>query len=295
MAARVLGGEEGHAVYTAESTYGTTPVEATWLWLGIIQEIGPAIDPSLMRMGGCGSRYVQYLKHGLRKVDLSLEYLYQNKNFLDAINQGLPTGSGQPLSIEVYWNDPNGGAIEFGMVHKGCLLNTLDISGRIIAGDDMEVRVRTGIMCQDVAVAATHHSTYPDEYPSDPATVPKLTSDCKIEIGGVEMTDLFDFNFRVRNNLKRYPVIRTSNGKLLKWLLGRQFQVELEVVTYLTTKTYLDGLLADWSGEVKLYVGGELFTISGCSYERIGVPTRLEAETPQRFSFVGKSYALTTP
>lgn len=291
MSKRPMGGEEGHAVYIDETTYGVTPTNPSFLWIGIIQDIDPGIDPSLLRLRGCGSRYLQYLLDGLRKVDLRIAYLYQNKGFLNAIMQGLPTGSGQPLSIETYWVNPGGGALEVSMLHKGCLLNEVKVSGHVITGEDMEILVETSIIAQNVVVGSTHPTGA--SYPSDPGTIPKLGSDVKIEINSTELTDIYDFSFNIRNNLKRYPVIRATDGNLLKWLLGRGFEVNIEMVGYLTDTSYLAGLISDVEKDIKFTIGTDIYTFADCHYSGIREPTKVLSETPQRLSWSGKSLAIT--
>jgi hypothetical protein len=289
-----IGGEEANVVYMAESVYGVLPAAPrTWLWIGVIDSVEPSLDPSLLKLRGAGSRYVAYLKQGLRKVDLKLSYLYQDKGFLNAIMQGLPVGSGMPLSVEVFWNKITDGTVQVSLVHTGFLQDQVSISGKVVSGEDTEVMVAVQGMAQDVDLRTTH-PTGTNNYPAPPVTAPKLTSDCSIEIPTASPLEVFsEFNLTIKNNLKRHAVIRSTNGKLLKWLVGRGFEVELDLTGFLLNVDFLAGLKADWSGEITIRIGTDVYTLSGCSYDATSIPGKVQSETPEKVKFVAKSLAIT--
>jgi len=284
------GGEEAFAYYVNESSYGVTPANPAFQWIGILQNVEPAIDPSLIKLRGLGSRQLQYILAGLRKVNLKIDYAMQNKAFLNNIASGWPTGSGTPMSIEVYYISPATGNLDFNLLHKGCLLNKVAVKGSVLSGEDMEINVETEIIGQDVSVGTSHPTGA--TYAADPGTTPKRGSDVKIELATVEVTDIYEFTFSIVNNLKRYPVIRSTSGNLLKWLLGRQLELDIELTAYLTNKQYVEGLMADWSGEIKFTIGTDTYTFSGCKYASINLPTKVEAEVPQKLKFTAKSLAI---
>jgi hypothetical protein len=289
-----IGGEEANVVYMVESVYGVLPsAPRTWLWIGVIDSVEPSIDPSLLQMRGAGSRYASYLKQGLRKVDLKLTYLYQNKTFLSNIVTGLPLGSGVPFSAEVYWNKVTDGTVQVSLVHTGCLLDQVSISGKVVSGQDMEVMVDAQIIAQNVDPRTTH-PTGTNNYPTPPVTVPKLTSDCSIEIPTGGPLEVFsEFALTIKNNLKRHPVIRSTDGKLLKWLIGRGYEIELELTAFLLNTDFLTGLVGNWTGEITVRIGTDVYTLTGCSYDATSIPGKVQSETPEKIKFIAKSLAIT--
>jgi len=72
------GAHEAGIAYISESTYGETPATPDMIEIITAENVEPAINPSLIKVRGIGSRDYQFIRKGLRQVDVKLSYALQN-------------------------------------------------------------------------------------------------------------------------------------------------------------------------------------------------------------------------
>jgi len=68
------GAQETKVYYVAESSYGVLPTSPAMLGINV-EEHDPSIDPGLLKIYGVGSRDLQALYAGIRKVKLKLKHI----------------------------------------------------------------------------------------------------------------------------------------------------------------------------------------------------------------------------
>src|SRR3990170_4554643 len=118
----VFVGEEAKAYYVEEVTYGVTPATPAMLYIGVIQNIEPVIDPKNIIIRGIGSRTPRAIRKTVRAIDLSLVYIPQDWDFwLYALNQ-------KSVSLEVYYEK---GVSIISLNHKGAKIDKAKIEASI--------------------------------------------------------------------------------------------------------------------------------------------------------------------
>ena len=143
MASSVFVGEEARAYYVEEAQYGVTPSgtgQPAMKWIGIVQEVEPALDPRNIVIRGIGSRNVRAIRRGLRHVDLKIAYVPHNWTFFDYVT------SLKSMSVEVYYEKS---ASLISLNHKGCKIDRVKVD---VSLED-PVKIAADLIGQDVAFA----------------------------------------------------------------------------------------------------------------------------------------------
>jgi len=79
------GAHEAGVAYISEASYGETPATPDMIEISVVENVEPAINPSLIKIRGIGSRDYQFIRKGLRQVDVKLSYALQNILLLDFV------------------------------------------------------------------------------------------------------------------------------------------------------------------------------------------------------------------
>lgn len=98
------GAHEAGIAYISESSYGETPATPDMIEILTAENVDPAVSPSLIKIRSIGSRDVQFIRKGLRLVDIKFGYALQNIELLNFI---ATLGS---MSLEV-WYEKTGSII----------------------------------------------------------------------------------------------------------------------------------------------------------------------------------------
>jgi hypothetical protein len=198
MTTPVYGAHEAKTYYVEESTYGETPTEPSMVGLATATTVEPDLNPSLIKVRGTGSRGLQTIHQGLRQWGLKIAYNLPSDapiNFLQHI-QTLDS-----VTVEVVYEKPVG---IIDLLHTGCRFNTLTVECSI---EDL-VKATVELIGQDVAVVTAKISGA--SYAEHSGAIPYYESYIKKDTTTLERVT--DFRFMVENNLKRVPVIRTTDG-----------------------------------------------------------------------------------
>ena len=118
MSASVYGAHEAKAYYIEETTYGETPASPTMNGIGSIENVEPALNPSNIKVRGIGSRDLQFIKKGLRQVNLRVQYNPPSITFLEYVT------TLKSLSVEVFYEKTTG---IISLLHKGCRIDRLTV------------------------------------------------------------------------------------------------------------------------------------------------------------------------
>jgi len=273
----VYTGEEAKAYYVEEATYGQTPASPNMLYIGIIQNIEPAIDPKNIVIRGIGSRQPKAIRRTVRAVDLSLVYIPQDWDFW---NQSKLTSS---ISLEVFYEKTTG---IISLNHKGCKVDKAKVEVSI----EDPVKITMNLIGQDVASAAAKIGA---NYENESANAPITGSDCVIKKAGVEITRFSDFSFEVLYNLKRQPVIRSTIPYLIKALPERHQILQGSIKADFESKAELDDILADTEFTLAFEIGPagnkKIFTFGGCKWRGAKTPTKIEDLVAQNLEFEAKT------
>jgi len=281
MASSIFVGEEAEAYYVEEATYGVTPTNPAMLWIGVIQEVEPALDPRNIIIRGIGSRNVKAIRRGLRHVDLKLSYIPQDWDFLPY------TRNDKSLSIEVFY-EKTAGIISLN--HKGCKIDRFKIDGSI----EEPVKINADLIGQDVAVGtAKIGASYEDEPTANPIT----GSECVIKKGASEITRFSDFSLEIINNLKRQPVIRSTTPYIIKSLPWRHEVLQGSIRADFESKVEFDDTLGDTEFSLIFEIGPtgnkKTFTYGGCKWRSSKLPTKIEDTIAQNLEWEAKTLTIT--
>jgi len=277
MASSVYIGEESKAYYVEETTYGTTPTNPAMLYIGVIQEVEPALDPRNIVIRGVGSRNVKAIRRGLRHVDLKIVYVPQDWDFFAYVR------SLKSVSIEVFYEKAAG---VLSLNHKGCKVDRIKVD---VSVED-PVKVTADLIGQDLSVGTTKIGA---SYESEPAANPLTGNDCSVSKGGVEITRFSDFSFEIVNNLKRQPVIRSTTPYLIKSLPERHETLQGTIRADFESKAELDDILADTEFTLLFNISGKNFSFSGCKWRSSRLPTHIEDIVAQSLEWEARGLSIT--
>lgn len=275
MTTAVYGAHEAKAYYIEETTYGETPATPTMNGIGSVENVEPALNPSNIKVRGIGSRDLQFIKRGLRQVNLRIQYNPPDKAFLEYVT------SLKSLSVEVFYEKTSG---IISLLHKGCRIDRLTAECSV---EDL-LKVTAELMGQNVTIGTAKIGAL---YVPHEGAVAWYESYVKKATTTLERVS--DFRFVIANNLKRVPVIRTTNGYLLKYLTERHRQLSGEVTFDFESKEEFDDIINDTDFTLEFGLGSTNKAVfSNCKWENVSTPTRIEDLVALKAPFIAKSVAI---
>jgi len=275
----VYGAHEAKAYYVVESTYGETPTEPSMTGLATAENVEPNLNPGLIRVRGTGSRDLQTIRKGLRQVGLKIAYNLPSAAPIDFL---LHIQTLDSLSVEVVY-EKSSGIID--LLYTGCRFNSLTVECSV---EDL-VKATVELIGQDVAVGTAKISGA--SYTDHSGAVPYYESYVKKDTTTLDRVT--DFRFAIENNLKRVPVIRTSDGHLLKYLPERQRNCSGELTFDFESKDEFDDVINDSEFSLEFGLGGSSKAVfTDCKWDSVSPPTRIEDLVSVKAPFVAKSVAI---
>ena len=267
------GAHEAEVYYVEETNYGETPASPNMIGIGTVEDVDPGLDPSNIKVRGIGSRDLQLIRKGLRKVDLKIDYYPPNVGFLDYVT------SLDSLSVEAFYEK---GTSVISLLHKGCRMNKITVE---LSVECIILKATAELIGQDVAVGtAKIGSGY-----NGPSGVVGV-DESYVKKGGATLERASDFKFVIDNNLKRVPVIRSTNGHLLKYLTAKHRNLPGEVIFEFESKEEFDDVINDTDFTLEFGLGGtHKATFSNCKWDQVGTPTRIEDLVALKAPFTAKS------
>jgi hypothetical protein len=270
------GAHEAGIAYISEATYGQTPATPDMIEIITADNIEPAVSPSLIKVRGIGSRDIQFIRKGLRLVDVKLSYALQNIQLLDFVET---LGS---MSLEV-WYEKTAGIIS--LLHKGCRMDhaALQCSIEDVIKTDVE------LIGQNLVVGTAKIGNSYTPWSENPVAF--YESYVKKQAATLERVT--DWKFVIENHLKRVPVIRTTNGNLLKFLQERHRTITGEVTFEFETKEEYDDAINDTAFTLEIGLGSTNKAVfSDCKWENVSSPTRIEDLVALKAPFTAKSVTI---
>jgi len=267
------------AFYVEEATYGITPANPSMQWIGIVQNVEPNYDRSLIKLRGIGSRDLSYIIKGLLKAEVSMEYAYQDKTFLAFAN------TLNDFTMEIYTYDATLNIY----LHSGGMINSIDVNASV----NNLVTVKPAIIAQNVSISTSHPAGV--TYATDPGIVPKTWYDTQVEIpAGTPVDGVTDWTFKINNNLERYPVIRTTSGDILKYLVERQREFSGDLTVAYMSNTLLTAMTtATEQATLKITVGTDTFTFNNVKFDTGRLTAKPVEVILQKLPWTAKTLTIT--
>lgn len=275
MSTSVYGAHEANVYYIEETNYGETPATPSMTGIGAVEDVEPALKPGNVKVRGLGSRDLQLVKKGLRQVNLKMDYYPANTGFLEYVI------SLKSLSIEVFYEK---GTNVIDLLHKGCRMNTVTVECSV----EGLLKATAELIGQNVAVGTAKIG---GSYGGPSGVVPFYES--HVKKAGTTVERVTDFKFVIANNLKTVPVIRSTNGYLLKYLPERHRQLSGELTFEFESKEEFDDVINDTDFSLEFGLGGtHKATLTNCKWESVSSPTRIEDLVALKAPFVGKGVTI---
>ena len=275
-----FGAHEAKIYYVEETNYGETPLNPAMV--GVKAEtVEPTLNPGLIKVRGIGSRDLQTIRRGLRQISLRVAYPLPSDapiNFLQHI-QTLNS-----LSIEVIYEKTDS---IIDLLFKGCRFNKATVECHI---EDI-VKADIEILGQDVNISTSKisgatYSEYSGAVPFYESFVKKGDADGS-NLDAVDR--ITDWKFTIENNLKRVPVIRETNGYLLKYLSARHRNLYGELTFEFESKQEYDEVINDSEFSLQFGLGGSSTALfKYCKWENVSTPTQIEDLVALKASFVAR-------
>jgi len=275
-----FGAHEAKIYYVEETNYGETPLNPAMV--GVKAEtVEPTLNPGLIKVRGIGSRDLQTIRRGLRQISLRVAYPLPSDapiNFLQHI-QTLNS-----LSIEVIYEKTDS---IIDLLFKGCRFNKATVECHI---EDI-VKADIEILGQDVnigisKISGATYSEHSGAVPFYESFVKKGDADGS-NLNAVDR--ITDWKFTIENNLKRVPVIRETNGYLLKYLSARHRNLYGELTFEFESKQEYDEVINDSEFGLQFGLGGSSTALfKYCKWENVSTPTQIEDLVALKASFVAR-------
>jgi len=277
----VYGAHEARIYYVQESTFGVTPTNPSMFGMATAENVEPALDPGLVKLRGLGSRDLQTIRRGLRHIDLKVSYALPSDAPINMLQHANALNS---LSIEVFY-EKSSGIVD--LLHKGCRIDKATVECSV---EDV-VKASIDLIGQDLAAGTSKiaGATYADHSGVVPFYESYVQRGAGDGSGLAAVERVVDWKFRVENNLKRVPVIRSTSGFLLKYLQERHRVLAGELTFEFESKQEYEDVLNDSEFSLKFGLGGSSSALfKCCKWERVGTPTKVEDLVSLKAPFVAR-------
>ena len=276
---------ESRLYYVEETAYGQTPTNPSMLSVPA-ESLEPAISPNNIKIRGVGNADLQAVKKGLREPSLKVTYPMPSDapiNLLQYVRADLD----KSLSVQVlYYKGAFVSASSIiSLLYTGCRFQRLTVECSI---EDV-VKATAELLAQDAAsgTAKITGASYADHV----GAVPFYESHVKKDTTTLERVT--DWKFTIENHLKQVPVIRATNGAILKYLPYRHRDLTGEITFEFESKDEFDDALGDTEFTLEFGLGStNKAVLSGCKWENLAAPTRIEELVSVKTAFVAKNVAI---
>ena len=229
---------------------------------------------------------LQAIKKGLRAPSLKIAYPLPSDapiNFLQYARVELA----KSLSVQVlYYKGAFASATDIiSLLYTGCKFQTATVECSI---EDV-VKANIELLSQDLTLGTDklEDATYADYA----GAVPFYESYIKKDTTTLDRVT--DWKFSINNNLKQVPVIRSTNGNVLKYLPNRHRDLTGDVVFEFESKDEFDDIVNDSEFDLEFGLGGSNKAVfTDCKWENASTPTKIEELVSLKASFVAKTVSI---
>jgi len=279
------GAHESRVYFVQETNYGETPANPSMLSINS-ESVELSLDPNLRLVRGVGSRDLQTVKKGLRQANVKVVHVLPSEAPISFIQHAQTLNS---LSVQVlYYKGLFAGATDIiSLLYKGCRIDKLTAE----CGFEEVVKATVELVGKEVAVGTSKitgasYGDYGGAIPCNESYVQRGAGDGS---GLTALERATDWKFTIENNLKPVPVIRSTDGHLLKYLPARHRSLTGELVFEFESKQEFDDVVNDSEFSLKFGLGSTnnaLFKY--CKWENVATPTRIEELVSLKASFVAR-------
>jgi hypothetical protein len=282
---QTYGSHESRIYYAEESSYGETPQNPAMLGIPA-ESIEPQINPNNIKVRGVGSIDLQAIKKGQRAASIKVAFPLSSDAPLSFL-QYAKVELNKSLSVQVlYYKGIFSAATDIlSLLYTGCKFQSATVECSI---DDV-VKANVELLGQNLTASTAKISgaTYADYA----GAVPFYESYIKKDSSTLDRVT--DWRFTIQNNLKAVPVIRSSNGNILKYLPNRHRNLTGEVTfEFESTEEFAD-IINDAEFDLEFGLGGSTKAVfSDCKWETASIPTKIEDLVSLKASFVAKTVSI---
>ncbi len=245
-------------------------------------DIEPAIDPSLVKIRGCGTRDLVALKRGLLKADLKVAYPLPSDDIMNFVHHVVDCFA---LTVSVL---DEGQDELVDLLYTGSRIDKATISCSM---EDV-LRAECDLMSQDVTGA----SAKPAGATYDLLSGAVSWEDIAVLKGNADGSNLSpfevttDWKFTIANNLKRVGVIRASNPTKPKYIVPRHRDLSGELTCTFENKDQYYAA-ADGSFSLKFDLSaGKYFLFKNCQWANVSSVRRPEDIIAMKLGFTAESF-----
>jgi len=278
------GAHEAKFYYVQETSYGETPTNPSMLGVKA-ENVEPALNPSLIKIRGIGSRDLQAIRRGLRHVGVKVVYSLPSDSVINFLQHITTLNS---LSVEVFYEKASG---IIDLLHKGCRIDKAVVE----CGIEDVVKATVELIGQNVLVGTSKISgaTYADYAGAVPYYESCVQRGAGDGSGLVAVERVTDWKFTIENNLKQVPVIRSSGGDVLKYLPARHRNLTGELIFEFESKQEFDDVINDSELSLKFGLGSTNSALfKYCKWENVTTPTKIEDLVSLKAAFVAKDVVI---
>jgi hypothetical protein len=283
------GAHECRIYFVEETNYGETPSNPPMIGINA-ESVEPGLEPSLIKVRGVGSRDLQALKSGFRSATLKIQHYLSSDAPITFIQHVQTLNS---LSIQVlYYKGLFASATDIiSLLYNGCRIHKLTVE---CATEDF-VKATAEIIAKDTATGTSKltGATYADYAGAIPYSESYVQRGAGDGSGLTALERVTDWKFTIENSLKPVPVIRSTDGHLLKYLPARHRNLTGELTFEFESKQEYDDVVDDSEFSLKLGLGGTNSALfKYCKWEKVATPTRIEDLVALRASFVARDVVI---
>lgn len=284
------GAHECRVYFVVEQNYGETPSNPAMVGVNT-EGVEPTVDSGLIKVRGIGSRDLQSLYRGVRRVHLKIPGALSSESPIALIQhvQTLNSLSVQVLYYKGLFSDPMD-VISF--LYKGCRIDKVTVECEV---DDV-LRATVECVGQDVAVGTSKitGASYGD-YAGAVSFEWALVS--RGDANGsnlVEVLRVSGWKWSIENNLKGVPVIRSEKAYLVKYLRPRHRSLSGEVEFEFESSSEVADVISDSEFSLQFGLGpkqgggSHTALFKYCRWEEVGAPTKIEDLIALKAKFVAR-------
>ncbi len=273
--------QETKFYYITEDPYGVTPPNPAFIGIENVESIDPAVSQNNIKIRGLGSRDLTQIKKGLRDVGLKVSYVVPADDVMQFLQHILTL---YPQTCEVIYEKADS---IVDLRYTGCRFDKQTVECSV---EDV-VKATVELIGQDLN---------PDNAKLDGATYTDFGGaipfyDCYIKRGDADGSNLqtieevTDWKYTIENNLKPIPVIRNTNGFLLKYLQPRQRNLTGSLVFEFENRSRYYDIVNDSAFSLKFGIGSKYVLFTGCKWDDVSTPTKLEDLVSLNAQFTAKT------
>jgi len=239
----------------------------------------------------------------MKAPDINLKWIVQQyesgtfdpKTFMDYVDT-FPT-----YGLGIGWEATYNASTYLTYWYKGCLIDRLDVDFTV----DSFIIATAKLMAKSVTssaslITAASRASNPIDL-TNSECLPLTGHDAEVFVnaagsGDSTIATVKRVHFSIQNNLKRIPVIQTSNPELLKYMVKSQRKLEGELELYVENKTQYDYLLNATALDIRIDLhktdNSPYFDFTGCKIDLGSFTTRIN-EVPCFITLPFKATGLT--